>query len=127
MDSFWDFLWLIVVTFAFVAYLMILFQILTDMFRDKDLSGWWKAVWIFFLIVAPFITALVYIIARGPGMTRRAVAAGEAYRASTEAYIKQVATGTTSPADQIATAKSLLDAGTITQAEFDAIKAKALA
>ena len=89
MNSFWDFLWLVIVTFAFVAYLMVLFQILTDLFRDRELSGWLKGVWIFFLIFAPFLTALVYIIARGRSMTERSLAAGQAYRESTEAYIRQ--------------------------------------
>lgn len=126
MNSFWDFLWLVIVTFAFVAYLMVLFQILTDLFRDHGLSGWWKGVWIFFLIFAPFLTALVYIIARGRGMTERAIAASEAYRASTDAYIRQVSGSGGSAADQIATAKGLLDSGTISQAEFDQLKVKAL-
>lgn len=125
MDSFWDFLWLVIVTFAFVAYLMVLFQILTDLFRDRGLSGGWKGVWIFCLIFAPFVTALVYIIARGRGMTERSLAAGQAYRESTEAYIRQVS-GSGSAADQIATAKGLLDTGTISQAEFDQLKSKAL-
>jgi hypothetical protein len=129
MDSFWDFLWLVIVTFAFVAYLMVLFQILTDLFRDHALSGWLKAVWIFFLIVAPFITALVYIIARGTGMTKRALAASADARAAADEYIKQVA-GTSSgasPAEQITHAKALLDAEAISQAEFEQLKAKALA
>jgi hypothetical protein len=125
MNSFWDFLWLMLVTFAFVAYLMILFQILTDLFRDQDLAGGWKAVWIIALIFVPFASALVYVIARGPGMTRRTLAAAEVAQASTDAYIKSVASSA-SPADQIASAKSLLDSGAINQTEFDQLKAKAL-
>lgn len=127
MNSFWDFLWLVLVTFAFVAYLMVLFQILTDMFRDHELSGVLKAVWIFFLIIAPFLTALIYIIARGKGMTERAIAANVAARESADAYIKSVAGGGASATDQIASAKSLLDSGAISQAEYDQLKAKALA
>jgi hypothetical protein len=128
MDSFWDFLWLVIVTFAFVAYLMVLFQILTDLFRDHALSGWLKAVWIFFLIVAPFLTALIYIIARGTGMTKRALAASADARAAADEYIKAVAgTSGPSPAEQITHAKALLDSGAITQPEFDQLKAKALA
>ncbi|KAA1423086.1 SHOCT domain-containing protein [Mumia zhuanghuii] len=104
---------------------MILFQIIGDLFRDHDLSGWWKAVWIIFLIIAPFLTALIYVIARGSGMAQRQAAAIRAARAETDQYIQQTA-GQTSPAHQIETAKALLDSGTITQAEFDQLKAKAL-
>ena len=128
MDSFWDFLWLVIVTFAFVAYLMVLFQILADLFRDHELSGWLKAVWIFFLIVAPFLGALVYIIGRGTGMTKRALAASADARAAADEYIKQVAgTSGPSPAEQITHAKALLDSGAITQSEYEQLKAKALA
>jgi predicted PurR-regulated permease PerM len=127
MDSFWEFFWLVLVTFAFVAYLMILFQILTDMFRDHKLSGWLKAVWIIFLIIVPFLTAFIYIIARGKGMTERAIAANQAARESADAYIKSVAGGGATAAEQIHSAKALLDSGAISQAEFDQLKAKALA
>lgn len=124
VDSFWDFLWLILITFAFVAYLMLLFAIITDLFRDHKLSGWWKAVWVFFLIFLPFITALVYLIARGNGMTKRSFEAAQAMKAEQDQYIKSVAGK--SPAEQIADAKALLDAGTITEAEFASLKARAL-
>lgn len=124
VDSFWDFLWLILITFAFVAYLMLLFAIIGDLFRDHKLSGWWKAVWVFFLIFLPFITALVYLIARGDGMSQRSLAAAQQLKSEQDAYIKDVAGK--SPADQIADAKALLDAGTITDAEFASLKAKAL-
>jgi hypothetical protein len=127
MDSFWDFFWLLVWTFFFVMYLMILFQIIGDLFRDKDLSGWWKALWIIFLIIFPFLAALVYLIARGRSMAERQ--AGEMRRAqvATDQYIKSVASQGSSPADQIASAKSLLDSGAINQQEFEQLKAKALA
>ncbi len=124
VDSFWDFLWLIIITFAFVAYLMLLFSIIGDLFRDHKLSGWWKAVWVFFLIFVPFLTALIYLIARGDGMTKRSIAAAQNMQQAQDAYIKEVAGK--SPADQITSAKALLDAGTITDAEFAALKAKAL-
>ena len=123
-DSFWDFIWYTLVIFAFVAYLMLLFMILTDLFRDRKLSGWWKAVWIIFLFIFPWLTALVYLIARGRGMTERTIEAQQTAKADTDAYIQSVAGK--SPADQIADAKALLDSGTITQAEFDSLKAKAL-
>ncbi|WP_370618151.1 SHOCT domain-containing protein [Mumia sp. Pv 4-285] len=125
MNDFWDFFWLLLWSFVFVAYLIILFQIIGDLFRDHDLSGWWKAVWIIFLVIAPFLTALIYVIARGSGMAKRQAAAVSAARAQTDQYIQQTA-GQVSPAHQIETAKGLLDAGTITQAEFDQLKAKAL-
>ncbi|MET0315784.1 MAG: SHOCT domain-containing protein [Rhodococcus fascians] len=124
MDSFWDFLWLIVVSFAFVAYLMVLFSIIGDLFRDHKSSGWAKAVWVLFLIIAPFLTALVYIIVKGGDMTKRQVRALQHAKDEQEQYIKQVA-GRTS-AEEIAHAKELLDAGTITEEEFAQLKAKAL-
>ena len=124
--NFGDFFWLLIWSFFFVFYLMILFHILGDLFRDKDLSGWWKAVWIIALIVFPFLTALIYLIARGKGMAERQAGEMREAQAATDSYIQQVASRD-NPADQIATAKGLLDNGTITQAEFDRLKASALA
>ena len=123
-DSFWDFLWYTLVIFAFVAYLMVLFAILSDLFRDRELSGWWKAVWIVLLVFLPWISALVYLIARGKGMTQRTIGAQRQAKEQADAYIQSVAGK--SAADQITDAKALLDAGTITDAEFTALKAKAL-
>ena len=125
MDSFWDFFWFIISFFLLMAYLVVLFQILTDLFRDRDTSGWLKAVWVFFLIIFPLITSLVYLIARGQGMAERNIAAVKQAQASQEEYIRSVSGGG-SPADEIARAKGLLDSGAISQAEFDALKAKAL-
>ena len=125
MDSLWQFLWYVIMVFAFVAYLFVLFFILTDLFRDHELSGWFKALWILGLIFIPFLTALAYLIFRGKGMGERAAKANAAAMAAQQAYIKQVA-GTNSPADQIAQAQTLLDSGVISQSEFDTIKAKAL-
>jgi hypothetical protein len=124
--NFGDFFWLLIWSFFFVMYLMILFQIIGDLFRDKELSGWWKALWMIALIIFPFLTALIYLIARGRGMAERQ--AGEVHRAqeATDSYIQDVA-GRSNPAEQIATAKGLLDQGTITQTEFDQLKAAALA
>jgi ABC-type multidrug transport system fused ATPase/permease subunit len=126
MNSFWDFFWLLVWTFFFVMYLIILFQIIGDLFRDKDLSGWWKALWIIFLIIFPFLAALVYLITRGKGMAERHAGEMRQAQAATDQYIQSVATRS-NPADQIASAKSLLDSGAITQQEFDQLKQKALA
>lgn len=123
--DFWDFLWLIVYSFFFVAYLLVLFQIVTDLFRDDSLSGWVKAIWMVFLVFLPVLTAIVYLIARGRQMAQRQGAAVGAARRETENYIREVAGA--SPADHIASAKALLDAGTITPSEFERLKAKALA
>ncbi|RVW00945.1 SHOCT domain-containing protein [Rhodococcus spongiicola] len=125
MDSFWDFLWVILVSFAFIAYLILLFSIITDLFRDHKTSGWVKAIWVVFLIILPFITALIYLIVKGDDMTKRSIRAAREVQDAQDAYIRQVASGK-SGAEQIADAKALLDAGTITQDEFAALKAKAL-
>ena len=125
--SFWDIIWFIIVSFAFIAYLMVLFNILTDLFRDKDVSGWVKAIWVILLIIFPFLTALVYLIARGRGMAERQAAAWGSARAAQDQYIKSVAGSSASATEQIAQAQELLTAGAITQAEFDTLKAKALA
>jgi heme/copper-type cytochrome/quinol oxidase subunit 2 len=125
VSNFWDIVWLILSTFVFVAYLLVLFQIVVDLFRDHELGGGFKALWIIGLIFLPVMTALVYIVARGRGMAERQRAAVQRAKTETDAYIRDVAGK--SPADQIATAKTLLDAGTITQDEFARLKAKALA
>lgn len=124
--SFWDIVWFIIISFAFVAYLMMLFSIVGDLFRDSKTSGWVKAIWLVALLFFPLITALIYVIARGSGMAERSASSRAALQRQQEAYIKDVA-ASASPTDQIAQASALLDKGTITQSEFDALKAKALA
>jgi Phospholipase_D-nuclease N-terminal len=104
----------------------VMFQILIDLFRDHAVSGGMKAVWVICLIFFPILTALVYLIARGGGMAQRQLEQAQAAQASADAYIKSVAGTSSSPSDEIARGKALLDAGTITQAEYDQIKAKAL-
>ena len=126
MSNFSQWLWLLIWWFLFVVYLMILFQIIGDLFRDRELSGWWKAVWIIGLVFLPFLVALIYLIARGRSMAERQVEAVQKAQASTDQYIREVA-GSKSPVEHISEAKALLDAGTISQAEFDTLKAKALA
>src|SRR6476659_6207107 len=121
--SFWDVVWFICISFAFVAYLMVMFSILTDLFRDRDTSGVAKAVWIVALIFLPLITALVYLVTRGSGMASRAEQSAAAMRQQQESYIRDVA-GHTSPTDQIAQARALLDAGTISESEYESLKAK---
>ena len=124
--SFWDIVWFIVISFAFVAYLMVMFAIITDLFRDPEASGFAKAAWFLALIVLPFLSSVVYLIMRGKGMGERQVRGAQQLREQQEAYIKQVA-GSAGPAEQIAQAKSMLDSGAITPAEFDRLKEKALA
>jgi hypothetical protein len=123
--SFWDIVWFIFITWAFVAYLMVMFSIIGDIFRDQDMSGIVKALWCFALVFFPFITALIYIIARGGAMAERSMRASAAQRRQQDAYIREVA-GSTTPTDQITQARALLDAGAISQSEYDALKAKAL-
>jgi hypothetical protein len=125
-SNFWDFIWLLFWTFAFVAYLFAIFAIIGDLFRDSATNGWLKALWIIFLIFLPFLSAFIYLIARGKSMGERSAAAAAEAEQATTAYIRQVATSS-SPAEEIGKAKALLDSGSITQAEYDALKAKALA
>jgi len=124
MSNFWDLIWLIFSAFMFVAYLLILFQVVADLFRDSELGGGSKALWLIFLVFLPMLTALVYVITRGSGMAERQRAAMQRSKSEAEAYIRQVAGK--SPAEQIADAKNLLDAGTISAEEFAKLKAKAL-
>jgi len=124
MSNFWDLIWLIFSAFMFVAYLLILFQVVADLFRDSELGGGSKALWLIFLVFLPMLTALVYVITRGRGMAERQRAAMQRSKSEAEAYIRQVAGK--SPAEQIADAKNLLDAGTISAEEFAKLKAKAL-
>ena len=123
--SFWDVVWFIIISFAFVAYLMMLFSIVTDLFRDRDTSGFAKAIWLIALLFLPFLSALVYVIVRGRGMADRSASSYQAAQEQQEAYIKEVA-GSATPTDQIAKARAMLDEGTISQSEFDTLKAKAL-
>jgi hypothetical protein len=123
--SFWDIVWFIFISFAFVAYLMVMFSILSDLFRDRDTSGFLKAVWVIALIFLPFLTSLIYLIVRGRGMAERAARGAELAKQQQDAYIRQVA-GKTTAVDQIAQARAMLDAGAISQSEYDALKSKAL-
>lgn len=124
MSNFWDLILLMISAFVAIAYLIILFQVVVDLFRDSELGGFFKALWIIALIFLPLLTALVYIVARGRGMAQRQRAALQQAKSDTDAYIRGVATK--SAAEQIADAKALLDAGTINAEEFAKLKAKAL-
>jgi hypothetical protein len=125
--SFWEFLWFIVITYVFVAYLMLFFHIIGDLIRDPETGGFAKVMWSLLLVFLPFLGTLIYLIARGRGMAERSVASMEQQRAAQEAYIRQVAVTGSSATEQISQAKSLLDAGAITQQEYDGLKAKAFA
>lgn len=124
MSNFWDLMWLMLSAFLFIAYLMILFQIIVDLFRDSELGGGSKVLWIIGLVFIPMLTAIIYIVARGKGMASRQAASMQRAKADTDAYIRSVAGK--SPAEQIGEAKALLDAGTITADEYAKLKAKAL-
>jgi hypothetical protein len=130
MENFWSIIWIVVWSFLFIAYLMIFFRIITDLFSDHEVSGVVKAIWIIALIFVPFLTALIYLITRGKGMAERQMGRMREMQDQQAAYIRDVAGksgGGKSAADSIADAKALLDNGTITAAEFDKLKAKALA
>ncbi|AXJ10957.1 SHOCT domain-containing protein [Arthrobacter sp. PM3] len=123
-ENFWSIFWWLFCVYAIFAFLYALFMVITDLFRDHKLSGWWKAVWIVFLAFVPFLSLLVYMVARGKGMTERSMAHARRDQEAADAYIRQVAAA--SPSDEIAKAKALLDAGTISAAEFEQIKGKAV-
>lgn len=123
--QFTDFLWTFLFAFLLIAYIMIFFSIITDLFRDHTIGGGAKALWVIFLIVLPFLAALIYLIARGNGMAQRQQAAVAAAKKETDDYIKQVAG--TSTADEIAKAQALKDSGAITAAEFATLKKNILA
>ena len=120
--SFWDVLWTTFVIFVWAMFLVVLINVITDLFRSHDVSGLGKAAWLILIIVIPCVGVLIYLIARGGGMAGRVE---KAQPAQVE-HLKQMVGSTGSPADQIAQAKSLLDAGAIDDAEFAKLKAQAL-
>ncbi|WP_127818359.1 SHOCT domain-containing protein [Microbacterium sp. CPCC 204701] len=123
MSFFGEFFWFLLWSFYFIAYLYVVIMIITDIFRDHQLNGWLKALWIIALVFVPFLTALVYIIARGKGMAERAMATRRGVVPESDDYRPAASS---SAADDIAQAKALLDDGTITQGEYEALKSKAL-
>ena len=127
INSFWEVLLWSFWIFIWISAIFIWFRCVFDLFSDRNLSGWGKAGWAVVLIFVPWLGALIYLIARGKSMGERQMAAIADAQAQQEKYIKSVAAQSASPADQIASAKQLLDSGAISQAEFDALKAKALA
>src|SRR5512134_1857984 len=111
--SFWFFIW--------IAALMVWFRCLFDLFGDSTLSGWGKAGWAVLLIFVPWVGALIYVIVRGRSMAERQISKAAELQSAQDDYIKQVAGTPTSPADQIASAKALLDSGAIDQSEYEAL------
>jgi ABC-type multidrug transport system fused ATPase/permease subunit len=118
------FIWIFWIYVA-VACIWIFITIIIDIFRDPSLGGFAKAMWVLFLVFLPFLAAFIYLIARGKSMTERRVAEMQEAQAAQNSYIREVAGS--SPTSEIESAKKLLDSGAISQAEFDALKAKALA
>ena len=120
---FLEFLWAMIVFFAWVAWIWIVITVFIDLFRRHDIGGWGKAGWVVFVIVIPFLGVLVYLIAQHDGMRERTLEQAKSQQAAMDQYVRDTAGGS---ASEIAKAKELLDSGAITQAEFDSIKAKAL-
>ena len=125
MDTFGDLFLTTLWIFLLFCFIMVLFYIFSDIFRDHQMNGWVKALWIIFLILLPPLTSLIYLIVNGRGMQERAQAQAEQVQKAQEQYIQQVA-GATDPADQIAKAKQLLDQGVIDQQEYETLKKRAL-
>lgn len=124
-DDFGSFLLTLLWFFILFMFIFVWIMVVMDLFSDHTMNGWGKAIWLIFLIIIPPLTTLVYLIARGGSMAQRRQAQVAAAEQAQKAYI-QSAVGSVSPADQIASAKALLDSGTISQSEFDSLKAKAL-
>jgi hypothetical protein len=122
---FLDVLWTMLIFFVWVSWFILLFHVIGDVFRRRDASGWSKTIWLLFVLFVPFIGVFSYLIVNGDEMARRKVEAAEAAKGEMDEYFRSVAGG--GAAAEIERAKSLLDSGAISQAEFDAIKAKALA
>jgi ABC-type multidrug transport system fused ATPase/permease subunit len=118
-------LWSMIMFFFFIIYFMMLFQVIGDLFRDHELGGVSKTLWMLFLLIVPLLSLLIYMIARGEGMAKRAMAQQAQMQQQMDEYVRQTA-ASGAPAEQIAKAKQLLDSGAISQAEFDALKQKAL-
>lgn len=123
--SFGEFLWSLVIIFFMITFFIILFQVVFDLFRDHELSGWAKAGWLIFILVLPFLGLFIYLIVRGSGMAARSAKQQIEAQEQFDDYVRSTA-GSGGAATEIANAKKLLDDGTISQEEFDAIKSRAL-
>jgi ABC-type multidrug transport system fused ATPase/permease subunit len=122
--SIWEAIWLIFVTFVFITVLMMLFSVIVDLFRDDSLSGWGKAGWIIVLIVLPFLGLLIYVIARGKGMSERSFKQQVDAKESFDTYVRTVSAG--GPASELEKANALHLAGKLSDEEFSQLKAKIL-
>jgi hypothetical protein len=123
---FLDVLWTLLIFFVWISWFMLLFHVIGDVFRRRDASGWNKTLWLIILLFVPFFGVFAYLIAHSEGMAQRNADAAEAAKGEMDEYVRSVA-GSGGAAAEIERAKALLDSGAISQAEFDAIKAKALA
>jgi len=123
--SFGELLLVVFEVFLFVIWIWILFTIISDLFRDHEMSGWGKAIWVVFLIFNPFLTALIYLIARGGGMRERALKEQSEQKKHFDQYIRD--TAGTSKVDELANLAELHDKGKINDAEYEQLKAKLLA
>jgi hypothetical protein len=124
--SFGELLLIALEIFFFVIWIWILITILTDLFRDHELSGWWKAVWVLFLVFIPFLTALIYLIARGSGMRDRTIKAQADAKQHFDEYVRQQA-GSGNAADELHKLNELREKGALSQEESDRAKEKLLA
>ena len=122
---FMDVFWTMLIFFFWVIWIWILVTVLIDLFRRHDISGWGKAAWALFVIVLPYLGVFIYLITQGKSMAERRADEIRASQAQFDDHVRSVAAS--DPSDQIAKAKELLDSGAIDQAEFDQLKAKALA
>jgi Na+-transporting methylmalonyl-CoA/oxaloacetate decarboxylase gamma subunit len=120
---FWDVFWFIVISFLFLSYLILFFQVVGDLFRDREVSGAMKVIWIVVLIVFPFLSLLIYLLTRGKGMAERQAQQAQDAQKAFDAYVKQAA-GTGGAASELASAKSMLDSGAISAEEYEKLKAK---
>jgi hypothetical protein len=124
--SFGDVMYSMLVFFAWILWFWLLFTVFGDLFSRHDIGGWAKAGWTVFVIVAPFLGAFVYLIAEGKSMGERAMERAQAQQKEVDTYVRSVASSG-SATEEIAKGQQLLASGAITQAEFDQLKAKALA
>jgi hypothetical protein len=122
---FMDVLWSMIIFFFWVIWIWIVITVLMDVFRRSDIGGWAKAAWVVFVVILPWLGVLIYLIVQHDGMRQRSVEQVQAQRQELDDYVRDTAGG--GSAAEIAKAKDLLDSGAITQAEFEALKAKALA
>jgi ABC-type multidrug transport system fused ATPase/permease subunit len=125
--TFWDYLVWFFWFYIFVTCIFIFITVIIDVFRDPSLNGWEKALWIIFLVLVPYLAAIIYLIARGRSMAQRRMERAQAAQSDTNDYIRTVAASASTPASEIEKAKGLLDSGAISQAEYDSLKSKALA